>query len=100
MEPKTKAEIVEIVKQAQSGGPEKIVEALMSEGCIDSEYVIEEGEEMGEEGEAEMEIEAEPPEVMGMGEESEYAIPKGMPLPEARGVAVKFAMKGMDKEKK
>ncbi len=30
----------------------------------------------------------------------EYEIPKGMPMGEARGIAVKFAMKGMGKDKK
>lgn len=86
---KTKAEIVKIVQDAMSGGPEKIVQSLMDEGCIDSSYVSEE-EDMGE-GEG-MENEGGPSD---MAEDmKEYNIPKGMPLGEARGIAVKFAMRG------
>lgn len=86
---KTKAEIVKIVQDAMSGGPEKIVQSLMDEGCIDPSYVSEE-EGMGE-GEG-MENEEGPSD---MAEDmKEYAIPKGMPLGEARGIAVKFAMRG------
>jgi hypothetical protein len=95
---KTKAEIIDIVKGALSGGPDKIVQALMDEGCIDASYVE---EDMGGEGESKdegPEIEIEKPDGMGGESESEFAIPKGMPMNEARGVAVKFAMKGMDKK--
>lgn len=92
---KTKAEIIDIVKGALSGGPDKIVQALMDEGCIDASYVQDEG--MDGEGEG-TEIEVEKPDGMGGESESEFSIPKGMPMNEARGVAVKFAMKGMDKK--
>jgi hypothetical protein len=58
----------------------------MDSGCIDKDYVKDESEGMEDEGTEEE-------------DKGEYGIPKGMPLPEARGIAVKFAMKGMDKDK-
>jgi len=97
---KTKAEIVEIVNSNMGGGADKIVQALMDEGCIDSSYVKDEGDmgDMGEMPESDMDMEEEDTgDAMTGGED--YSIPKGMPLGEARGVAVKFAMKGMDKGK-
>ena len=100
---KTKAEIIEIVKSNMSGGADKIVQALMDEGCIDAAYVKSEGdmEDMGEMPESDMgEMEDEDTGDMGTGEGGEdYSIPKGMPMGEARGIAVKFAMKGMGKDK-
>lgn len=100
---KTKAEIIEIVKSNMSGGADKIVQALMDEGCIDAAYVKDEGdmEDMGEMPESDMgEMENEDTGDMATGEGGEdYSIPKGMPMGEARGIAVKFAMKGMDKGK-
>lgn len=87
---KSKAEIIKIVQDAMSGGPEKIVQSLMDEGCIDSSYVSE--EDMGEGEGKDMENEGG---LSDMAEDmKEYEIPKGMPLGEARGIAVKFAMRG------
>lgn len=96
MKTKSKAEIVQIVKDNLSSGADKVVQALMDEGCIDASYVSDEGmdddkgmmSDMGDEDTGDMKT----------GEE-DYSIPKGMPIGEARGVAVKFAMKGMDKGK-
>ena len=99
---KSKAEIVEIVKSNMSGGADGIVQALMDEGCIDTSYVKDGGmEDMGEMPESDMgDMENEDTGDMGTGEGSKgYEIPKGMPMGEARGIAVKFAMKGMDKGK-
>lgn len=88
---KTKAEIVQIVQDAMAGGPDAIVQSLMDEGCIDPSYVADEGD-MGEAKPEDMEDEGGPPD---MAEDmKEYEIPKGMPLGEARGIAVKFAMRG------
>ena len=98
---KTKAEIIDIVKSNMSGGADKIVQALMDEGCIDASYVSGEmPEEKPEMSEAEMPEEEDTGD-MATGESpaDDYSIPKGMPMGEARGIAVKFAMKGMDKGK-
>lgn len=84
---KTKAEVIKTIESAMDGGADSIFKALMDEGCIDKDYVKDEPEEMGEDEGTEEE------------DKGEYGIPKGMPLPEARGIAVKFAMKGMDKDK-
>lgn len=86
---KTKAEVIKTIESAMDGGADSIFKALMDEGCIDKDYVKDESGEMENE---------ESPEDMKE-DEGEYGIPKGMPLPEARGIAVKFAMKGMDKDK-
>lgn len=102
---KTKAEIVEIVNSNMDGGADKIVQALMDEGCIDAAYVKDEGDmedmgDMGEMPESGMDDMEEDAGDMRTGEGAkDYEIPKGMPLGEARGIAVKFAMKGMDKGK-
>jgi len=98
---KTKAEIIEIVKSNMDGGADKVVQALMDEGCIDAAYVKDEGmKDMGEMPESDMGMEDEDTGDMKTGEGGEdYSIPKGMPMGEARGIAVKFAMKGMDKGK-
>jgi hypothetical protein len=95
MKTKSKAEIVQIVKDNLSGGADKVVQALMDEGCIDASYVSDEG--MGDEGMM-SDMGDEDTGDMKTGDE-DYSIPKGMPMGEARGVAVKFAMKGMDKGK-
>lgn len=97
---KTKAEIIEIVKSNMDGGADKIVQALMDEGCIDAAYVSDEKEmeDMGEMEDMDEMEEGEPTEE-SPGPSKEYEIPKGMPMGEARGIAVKFAMKGMGKDK-
>lgn len=96
---KSKAEIIQIVKDNLSGGADKVVQALMDEGCIDASYVSESDDMPGEDaGMGDMEEDTGD---MPTGESpnDDFSIPKGMPLGEARGVAVKFAMKGMDKGK-
>ena len=83
---KTKAEVINTIEGAMDGGADAIFKALMDEGCIDKDYVKDEGGEMGDEPTEES-------------ESDEYKIDKKTSLPEARGIAVKFAMGGMGKGK-
>lgn len=86
---KTKAEVIKIIEDSMDGGADAIMKALVDGGCIEKDYITD-YDKMGGEGEDESTEEE---------DKGEYGIPKGMPLPEARGIAVKFALKGMDKDK-